>query len=355
MRKAVLLVAALGALVFGAFAFGGPEQATPYTVLVGEQTRAPAGTSKQTTLNQMFPARLRITAGDKVTFNSFGFHTVSYRTKLAPIFIPDPQKGTYEDITDSTGQPFYFDGLAKFIYNVPGLSPIGSTTISGRKPASTGVLSSESEKKPATATFTYSKVGVYTMLCLIHPGMKMQVIVKPKGTTVPTPDEVAAVAKSETDAAWAKAKPLAEVKPPARTIVMGIGGKTSILDFLPAVTRVKAGGTVLFANRAPSEVHDIVFGPEKYIDKFAKQTDFFPQGPKGKNQVFPPFIYGTDPKPYSYDKTVHGNGFFVTPVTDGAPGGLPSGTRITFTTPGKYHFFCGIHGPDMAADVIVTK
>jgi plastocyanin len=355
MRKAAIAVAALGVVLFGVqVAYGGTSQAASWTVLVGEQTRAPAGTPKQTTLNQFFPARIRINAGDKVTFNSFGFHTVSYGGKPAQIFIPDPQKATYEGINDAAGQPYYFDGLPKFIYNVPALSPYGGTTIVGKKPVSAGVVSSDG-KKPATATFTFPKVGFYTMLCKIHPGMKMQVVVKPEGEPVPSADEVAAQAKAETDAAWAKADALAATKPRGKTIAMGVGGSTTILDFFPAVTRVKAGDTVLFANKAPSEIHDVLLGPIKYADKFFKQTDFFPQGPKGKNQVTPVFLYGTDPKPYSYDKTVHGNGFFVTPITDGAPGGLPSGTRITFAAPGKYHFVCGIHGPDMAADVIVTK
>ena len=357
MRRAAFAVAVVGVVLFGVqFAYGGTNQAASWTVLVGEQTRPPAGTPKQTTLNQMFPARLRINAGDRVTFSSFGFHTVSYGGQpTTPIFVPDPTKATYEGIDDAAGQPFYFNGLTKFVYNVPGLSPYGGTTIAGKKPVSAGIVSSDSEKKPATVTFTFPKVGFYTMLCKIHPGMKMQVVVKPEGEPVPSAEDVAAVAKAETDLAWAKADALAATKPRGKTIAMGVGSSTTILDFFPAVTRVKSGDAVLFANKAPSEIHDIVLGPMKYIDKFAKQTDFFPQGPKGKNQVLPPFIYGTDPKPYSYDKTVHGNGFFVTPVTDGAPGGLPSGSRVTFTTPGKYHFFCGIHGPDMAADVIVTK
>ena len=136
---------------------------------------------------------------------------------------------------------------------------------------------------------------------------------------------------------------------------MGVGGKTAILDFLPAVTRVKAGTTVAFVNRSSSEVHNVTFGPLKYIDKFGKQMDLFPMGPNSKNQTTPILVYASDPKPLTYEAGIHGNGFFAGPLTDGMSGGLPNTTRITFMSPGKYHFICFIHGPDMAANVIVTK
>ena len=73
MRKAALA----GCLLVG-LAFAGSAQAASWKVLVGEQTKPPAGTPKGTTLNQYFPGRIEVNAGDKVTFQSRGFHTVSY-------------------------------------------------------------------------------------------------------------------------------------------------------------------------------------------------------------------------------------------------------------------------------------
>ena len=32
---------------------------------------------------------------------------------------------------------------------------------------------------------------------------------------------------------------------------------------------------------------------------------------------------------------------------------LPESTKITFTAPGTYHYFCAIHGRSMAGDIIV--
>jgi plastocyanin len=356
MRKAAVVLVGLGVLVFAQLAFGRAGQTATWNVAVGEQARPPAGTPKGATLNQFFPAKLAINAGDKVTFTTFGFHTVSYLGGKAPQPLVGPAPGaTYSGINDSAGQPFYFDGMQAFAYNLSVFGPVGPPTISGKTPASSGAIFATSPRKPGKATFTFPTAGIFRILCQVHPGMQMTVAVKPKGASVPTADAVAARIKVETDVAWAKAKPLANANVPAGTITMGIGGKTTILDFLPAVTRVKVGATVRFVNRSPSEIHNVGLGPLKYINGFMKQTDLFPMGPGSKNQVTPAFIYGSDPPGTPFDGTNHGNGFFATPLADDAPRGLPNSQSVTFTAPGKYHFICMLHGRDMAADVIVTK
>jgi plastocyanin len=352
LRKTATLVVVLAALVVG-----GTANAATWTMHVGEQSRPPAGTPKQTTLNQFFPGRLQVNAGDKVTFRGFAFHTVSYlggKLQGLPPALPDPQKALYEGITDADGAEFYFNGLMKFVNNLAVFAPAGPKTISGKTPTNTLVFSPNG-KKPGLETYTFPKVGQYAVICQIHPGMKAVVEVKAKGAQVQTPEDVQGVQKVETDAAWAKAKVLANTKVPPRTVYMGIGGKTSLLDFKPDVLRVKAGTTVNFVVKAPSESHNVAFGPLKYMEKFQKETDLFPMGPGQPNQVTPVFVYGTDPAPHTYDGTNHGNGFFVTPIRDGAPGGLPATSRITFPKPGKYHYICFLHGPDMAADIVVTQ
>ena len=357
MVKVGVVLAAVGALVGAQFAFGSSEQAATWQVLVGEQTKPPAGTPKGTTLNQFFPGRLTINAGDKVTFSNFGFHTVTYlgRGRPAPLVMPDPQKTMYEGINDDAGQPFYFNGMPKFVYNVPVFAPAGPKTIRRGTPVSSGVIPAQSLRKPVKVTYTFPQAGAFKLLCNLHPGMEMSVVAKPAGATVPSAEAVEARAKAETDAAWAKAKALAATKPPARTVAVGVGGKTTILDMLPNVLTVKAGATVRFVNRSPSEPHNVAFGPLKYIDRFMKQTDFLPMGPNAKNQVTPVLVYGSDPRGTPHDGQNHGNGFYVTGLTDALRGGLPNSSRITFTQPGKYHFLCLIHGPDMAADIRVTK
>jgi plastocyanin len=365
MRKAVVVLAGLGVLAFAQLAFGGADQATTWNVAVGEQAKPPAGTPKGASLNQFFPGRLTVNAGDSVTFTSVGFHTVTYAGgKPYPPFLgPAPGK-TYQGITDSEGQPFFFDGELKFEYNPVAIGPYGPKAISRGKPASSGVIPGQSFKKPTKATSSFPIAGVFKLLCVVHPpDMAMTVVVKPKGASVPsTPDEVDAQAKDETEASWATAKVAVAKKPPANTVYMGVdgpkepGGRMTVLDFVPDLTTVKVGATVDFVVRAPTEAHNVGFGPLKYLDKLMKQTELFPLPPGAPNQVTPFFIYGSDPPRTPYEgATMHGNGFYATPLADGVPGGLPNRSRITFTKPGKYHFLCLLHGPDMAADIRVTR
>jgi plastocyanin len=331
---------------------------------VGEQAKAPAGTPKGTQLNQFFPGRLTVNAGDNVTFSSVGFHTATYLggKRLPPFLVP--AKGeVYEGIIDTAGQPFYFDGEQKLANNMFYFVPAGPKAISRGKFASSGVMPAENPKKPVTATYAFRQVGKFKLVCLIHPGMETNVIVKPKGAAIPaTPDEVVAQAKDDMDAAWAKAKALVARKPPKNTIYMGVdsaqasGGRTDVLDFVPSLTTVKVGTPVRFVVKAPTEAHNAAFGPIKYMDKLIKQTDLFPEKPGDPNQATPFFVFGSDPPGTPYEGSgMHGNGFYATPLADGLPGLPPASFRVSFTTPGKYHFICMLHGPDMAADIRVTK
>ena len=365
MAKAVLVLAGFGVLLFAQLAFGGADQAATWNVAVGEQGKPPAGTPKGTSLNQFFPGRLTVNAGDKVTFTNFGFHTVTYLAGKPFQPFLGPAKGeVYEGISDSAGQPFFFDGEQKFTYNAAFVAkPFGPKVIA-TAPASTGPIPAMSPKKPVKATYTFPKTGKFKLLCVIHPKMGMSVTVKPKGAAVETPEEVAAKAKAETEAAWAKADALVALKPPKNTIYMGVdsaqasGGRTTVLDFVPSLTTVKVGTRVKFvASRAPTEAHNVGFGPKKYIDKLMKTTELFPFGPPNPpNQVTPFFIYGSDPPGTAYEgSSMHGNGFYATPLADGIPGPPPNAVSVTFAKAGKYSFICMLHGPDMAAVIRVTK
>jgi plastocyanin len=356
MRR-MLVTAAMAA---GALVAVGAAQAASWQVAAGEQSRPPAGTPKMTTLDAFFPSKLVINAGDSVTFSSASFHTVTYTGGKPPaaLFVPDPSKSTYTGINDSTGAPFYFDGLPKFVYNGAAFAPIGGKTVTKGVPVSSGALSPAGPKAPpAKATYTFPKAGVFTLLCNVHPGMKVSVVVKPAGTPVPaTPTQVTSKALSDINAAFAKAKVLAAKPVPANTVYAGIGGATTILSFYPQVLTVKAGTKVKFVNLAPSEVHNVAFGPKAYLLGFSKKTDFLPAGPTSKNQVTPVFPYGTDPKSaYTFDGTNHGNGFFQTQLLAGSSAiPLPRSVSVTFTKPGTYHYICFLHGPDMNGTIRVT-
>jgi plastocyanin len=359
VRKLGLAVA----LAVGALAWAAQAGAANWTVGLGEQGFPPAGTPKGSTLDEFLPGKLVINAGDKVTFSSFSFHTVTFLFESKPpgLFLPDPAKGTYAGINDAAGNPFWFDALPRLIYNVPAFAPIGGKVINGTAPVSSGALSPSGNNpknlKPGTATYTFPNAGTFHLVCNVHPGMQMDVVVKAAGQAVPlTPTQVSAETLQEQNAGWAKAKAeAAAAKPPANTVYMGLGGAVTILGYFPNTITVKAGATVRWINKAPTEVHNTAFGPSKWIDAFQKKNDLFPMGPKGKNQVSPFLIYGSEPKgKYQYDGTNHGNGVLATPLTAGSPKvPLPKATSVTFLKPGKYKYFCLIHGTDMSGTVIV--
>jgi plastocyanin len=355
MRKVVALAVAIGA-----FAVAGTAQAASWQVAAGEQARPPAGTPKGATLNAFFPSKLFINAGDSVTFASASFHTVTYVGGKPPaaLFAPDPTKGTYTGINDAAGSPFYFDGMPKLIYNPVAFGPVGPKTITAGVPASSGALSPAGPKAPpAKATYTFPKAGAFQLVCNVHPGMKVNIVVRNPGVGLPkTPSQVTSQSLTEISAGWAKAKALASAPIPANTVYVGQGASTTLLTMLPQVLTVKAGTTVRFLNHSPSEPHNVAFGSKAYLTAFSKKTDFLPSGPNSKNQVTPVFPYGTDPKgAWTYDGKNHGNGFFQTPLTTGAAGvPLPHSFSVTFSTPGTYKYICFLHGPDMSGTIKVT-
>ena len=362
MKHVLLACAVVVALALAGSAVSAQSASTAntFSVFLGAQAPPPGGFKKlPASLNLFMPSRLVIAAGDSVSFSSASFHTVTYAPKPFPLLIPDPAKGTYAGLTDAAGNPFYFDDLPKLIYNPAAFGPFGPKTISGRTPVSSGALSPRSDKAPpAVATYTFPKPGAYKLFCTLHPGMKATVVVKPAGAALPkTPDQVKAEALVAQTAAYAKAAQLhANTKVAPNTVAMGVGAGPALLAFYPKSIKVKAGTTVTFVNKSPSEVHNIVFGPEKYLEQWGKKTDLLPAGPKAPNQVTPILPYGTDPKPATYaGASTHGNGFFATPVAAGAPIGLPRSSRVTFSTPGTYKYFCWIHGPDMGATIVVTS
>jgi plastocyanin len=349
----------IAAVALGALAVAGQASAASWKVFAGEQARPPAGVPKQATLDAFFPSRLTINAGDSVTFSSASFHTVTYTGGARPpaIFVRDPAKATYPELKDAARMPFYFSGLPKLIYNGPAFAPSGPKTIQGKTPASSGVLTPGPSGRPVSATFQFPRPGSYKLLCTIHPGMKATIAVKPGGSSVPVPPATAeAEALTAIGAAWQKIKQEdAAARPPANTVFMGIGREATTLAFYPKVLRIKAGTTVTFVTKAPEEVHDVAFGPKKYLLQFSRQTDLLPAGPGKPNQLTPVYVYGTEPKGrYVYDGANHGNGFLVTPLADGVAGGLPNASRVTFTKAGRYHYICFLHGPDMSGDVVVT-
>ena len=360
VRRLLIGVTTLAALVFA-----GQAGAANVTVWAGPGflKAAPAGAPETADANLFFPKRVVIHVGDTVTFKSVEFHTATYmgthKASEFQVFVPD-QGGTYSGVSDAAGRPFYFNGLQKFAYNVPQIfAPSGPNVITGGADVrNSGVL----DKKGYAYKFT--KPGDYTFHCLIHPMMTAHVVVKPRPAAVMSASAILKANAAELNAAIATAKALDKVAPQdANTVYAGVGkqvagGSIELMTFKPQKLTVKVGSTVTFQLNSPMEIHNMVFGPEAYLKDSFKTFDLVPQGPGQPNQVWPFFFYGTDPSAngvYTFGGTSsHSNGFFSTALLGPTGTPLPHTLKITFTSAGTYKYICGLHGPDMNGEIVVT-
>ena len=365
MRRIVVLLAVCAAL-----AVTGSAGAATYSMFAGEQVSGPADVPAQATLNGFYPGKLTVRAGDRVRITSMTFHTATFGSAanlaaVGPLFVPDPAGGTYgETPNDFADNPWYFEPLTKFIYNLGAFGPSGDNVINDKQVHNSGVLTPDQNGKPGTYTVRFPKVGAYKLVCLLHPGMEGAVVVKPRRAAVAGPVAQRLKANVQIAVGWQRAKALDDTPVPPNTVYMGVGGKETLLDMLPATQTVPAGTVVDFVNMSPSEPHNALFGDlDWFFNSFNPATNFEPGPGSQQNQVSPFYIYGSDPAGadgvYTYTgATQHGNGIFATPLADDQPGdppnGLPGSSKVKFTTPGTYHFICQLHGPDMAADIVVT-
>jgi plastocyanin len=255
--------------------------------------------------------------------------------------------------------------MTKFVYNPLAVQPGGGNVVSSRTSAyNSGILVGGEYAPifPAAAssyTLRFTRLGTYTIVCLVHPGMAGKVVVKGLNARVPSPARARATANAQMAAGFAKAAALESTKVPAGTVYAGIGGTETLLSFLPGSIMVKAGQSVKFEVKSPSEAHTVTFGPPSFLVSFSSATDFIPFAPGDPNQVRPFDIYGSDPPgadgSYTYTgATMHGDGTFSTPVLDedsNTPN--PSSATIKFTVPGTYNYVCLLH-PFMTGTVVVT-
>ena len=236
--------------------------------------------------------------------------------------------------------------------------PAGGPTYDGTGYVNSGVL----QEKGATFALTFTRVGTYGYVCLLHPGMEGSVAVQAEGSPYPlTQAQVDAKANEELGSKLALAeqqRASAELtsQPNADgttsyTVVNGIGGQqASVLRFLPMGVTVKVGDSISWPVRDPHEIHTVTFydtagqvpafieprpqpnGPPKLIIPLA--------GPSGGTRVERQGLYNsgvlgpgqsytfTFPRPgvYSYVCVVHApQGMFgqVTVQSAGQPGALP--------------------------------
>lgn len=347
------------ALPTGARTAAGSAKAQTWIVSAGAPTNPPADlTASVPVLDQFLPSKLQIHVGDKVTFTSKEFHTATFLGSTpqsqTPLLMPDATSH-YSGIVDSLGAPFWFNGgPPKFIYNPQAFQPVGSAVVSDQEVHSSGNFAFSSKHQ---YTFTFTKPGTYKVVCLVHPGMKATIVVKPKKATIPTRSQVAATVLKQLNRSWQAARSLQSLRPSEpNTVYAGVGSTTALLAFQPRQLTVPVGTTVNWVENSPTELHNIAFGPLDYLQNFIDTLDQFPVASGAPNQVDPFLPLGSEPPgPYAYSGSNHGNGFLATPAIDADTNSPPPDRfSVTFTKPGNYHLICMIHGKDMSGDITVT-
>jgi len=308
-------------------------------------------------VNAYFPSSVSVHVGDKVKFEPTGFHTVELLgkgKKATPLLTPTGQASADQD---AAGANFWFDGQPQV-----GFTPSLGKGLFGKSASFDGSKSVESglplSNKPKPFTIAFKKAGTFTYICNVHPGMKGTVKVLAKSKSVPSAKSDAKRADDQIASAKKVAKGLGSTKPPANTVSVGAAGKGGVENygFFPSALTVSAGTTVTFSMAKGSfEVHTATTGPgnpetepQSYLGTLAASL----QSPVWAS----PAIYPSDPPgaPAALTPASHGNGFWNAGALDNtsATPQLPSSSKVTFSAPGTYQFYCMIH-PFMHGTVTV--
>ena len=244
------------------------------------------------------PTSLTIDAGDSVTWNIAGAHTVTFGA-------PPP--------------------------GPPDLAPVGGTGFSGSGLVSSGLLMQGQHYQ-----LTFPKAGTYTYGCLIHPAsMKGSVVVQPAGTPYPVapgsdhPASNPAFSSALSAGQAAIAAQTVQHTTSATgvstwTLAAGFGdGKSYAAERFgsPSLT-IHTGDTVVWTQNDPNELHTVTFLNPGQDVPFA-----LPTGALNPQALAP-----------AGGKTYAGSGFFNS-------GGMGPGQRytLTFSTAGTYTYKCLLH------------
>jgi plastocyanin len=340
------------ALAVAAFVVPAAAQAATKTVVAGplKPVKGVFGGNASGDVDGYSLKTVTIHVGDSVKWKFNGFHTVTFPKKGSgpvPFIIPDPS-AKYSGINDAAGAPFWFNGQTQLDLNPQGALPQGGKVENGSRLNGSGAPLGKA--KPYKLRFT--KAGVFTYFCVIHPGMKAKVKVVRKGKAIPSAKKDRKTAAKLLASEVKAAKKQNKLKLPATTI-QGGNDKGSVvqLRFFPRTLKVPVGATVNVQVKSLPEIHSFSFGPAAYLNTVA--GGFVAPTPAGALAFSGQVAFPSDAPLPPYDGTAHGNGFFSTGVLDGDPKSpQPSSSKITFSKAGTYSFICLIH-PFMHGTVVV--
>lgn len=309
-----------------------------------------------------FPRAVTIHAGDTVTWQVLGFHTVTFAGSHRPYPFIAPT-GTQPAAKDATGQPFWWVAkLPQLTISPMSLLQQGGSRISSpaelRSSGLMRVLTAPPKQPPAPFSLTFAKPGVYHYQCAVHPGMRGVVIVLPSTRGTPSAASEAAATSQAVARAVADQHRLARTQPAkSLRVLVGAGDNATgaeITAFFPSRLLVHVGDTVTFVNHDQTDIHTVTFGPESLRSSIEKTF----AAPKGHQVLLNPLGgLPSDPPsgPAQYDGTNHGDGYLNSGILQ--PQGAPAAAGaksfvVTFTKPGVYHYECVVHA-NMDGTIVV--
>ena len=301
--------------------------ATKWTVIVGGHTK-----DDRVYANGFFPRELTIRVGDTVNFKFDGYHNVTFLGGA-----PRPS------FAIKNGNAFY--GNPKVFF------PAGGSQYDGTGLHNSGTPQGD---KPFSYSLTFTKPGPYEYACTIHPGMIGIInVVQTKVTESPA----AALARGQKEQAAsvnAGMKGYENLNPRRSgagvivTLMGNLQDRYSLLRFTHDPIVIPVGTTVTWTVRDPFEIHTVTFTSGKKPPAL-----IIPQPQAGgppKLLLNPAALTPTTSK--TYNGTGYVNSGLLSPP--GAPGNVSS-FSLTFTKPGRYEYWCIVHGDVGQKGVVVVK
>jgi plastocyanin len=307
--------------LFVALALRGPALARPtqaastWQVLIGGES-----TDHALQAQAFLPSTITVNEGDTInwTMNADFSHTVSF-------------------LSGGPRPPDVMPSDTGVLFNPAIAFPSGGPSYDGTGFVNSGLLQG---KRPSFA-LTFTKVGSYTYVCLLHPGMAATVVVQPAGSTYPmTQAQVDAQANAELYAKLSQAEQDLEGAQLASkansngttnyTVVNGVGGnQATVVRFLPVDVTVKAGDSVTWLGTDPHEIHTVTF-----YDPAGKVPDFVVPQPQPNG---PPKLVIPHGAPEG-DREVDSQELYNSGIL--APG---QSYTFTFPKPGVHTYVCLVH------------
>ena len=391
MRTGRLLrLAAATGLVAGSLAIGVPPVGAaaappPLTIVADQPAAVPAG--HLWGFNDFFPRSLTVHKGQTIQVLIEGFHTATFLPRGTSAAADMRTNGiAAADADDTAPNP---GGQTHSEIRVPAILPTSMTCGTAKAPCSFTGASVVSSGAPAgtgpAAPFVVTinaPVGVYTLLCRIHPGMTATLRVAPASAPVTNARALAAnvkrqVAADVTEAMLAEkqgSRVTTSTLPDGHTLWIVNAGASdparhvAILEFLPGTLSVKPGDLVTWISPGENEPHTVTFPGDLHTDQVALCEDATtgtdspatplhtpPQGPTDFACGTAPageieFAPGNGVRTLADPTTVSDSGLLASDA-ERASLGLPASAAFTSWTigvsatapAGTYTFVCQVH------------